>query len=182
MMRRPGFSPETAARQQRERLFQLGLFVCLIMVMLDGRTNRSPPPSSSSVSPSSSATRSGEESTYLRLKSVLSSQRGDGHIYPMNVSGRYHGNWTRKPANKTALSSIKAHKDSEKGSTRAQFKLTSLKGHFAMQVYQEPLEGLSELSLVRGYFQLIGADEPLRHQASRPCNTPCNAPARGPNL
>ena len=114
----PGGGGNVAERhqQQREKFFQLGLFLCLLvrtnlhvnplpseddcyqrdylrppasqMVLLDAKTKR-PLVSSSSEEPLMS------KKSYQQLKSAIAGQEGDGYSYPMNLTGRYQGNWTR---------------------------------------------------------------------------------------
>jgi hypothetical protein len=88
LFRRPpvAFNADTAIRQQRERLFQLALFVCLMMVMLDARTSQvhlAVPDLDDPKEP------------LQDLKDALNTQHGDGNTYATNITGRYHGNWTK---------------------------------------------------------------------------------------
>ena len=113
---------ELEARRHRDRMFQMGLFTCLIMVLLDAKTA---PPSRPVPAPSDS---SATKRPYQQLKKVLAAQTGDGHEYPANVTGKFTGNWTRQSYGDTNATSHAAAPAAEK------FKLSSKQGRFAMQV------------------------------------------------
>ena len=112
---------EIEARRQRDRMFQMGLFTCLIMVLLDAKTA---PPSRPVPAPSDS---SATKRPYQQLKKVLAAQTGDGHEYPTNVTGKFTGNWTRESYGDTNATSPAAP-------ATEKFKLSSKQGRFAMQV------------------------------------------------
>lgn len=167
------------ARRHRDRMFQLGLFTCLVMVLLDART--APLPRAETAASDSPMTKR----PYQQLKKVLAAQSGDGRAYPTNVTGKFTGNWTREVSG-TIANATSGSEDP----TAPKFKISSRKGRFAMQVstargvagsaasahsisvigwarlkvFMDQLEGLEELSLVRGYFQLVGDSDSLRHQ------------------
>lgn len=46
------------------------------------------------------------------------------------------------------------------------FRIESYSGHTALQLVMEPLEGLSEVSVVRGYLQMFGDTDPMHRQVT----------------
>ena len=85
---------EEATRRQRQRMFQMGLMMCLVMLMLDAHSTRpiSVPKDPNEVDGSNPL----EQKPFQQLKKTLATQEGDGRRYPVNASGIYQGAWERR--------------------------------------------------------------------------------------
>jgi hypothetical protein len=113
--------------RQREKFFQLGLFLVLMMVLLDARTAHP----IASEEPTETSTRA-----YEQLQAAVKNAEGDGRVYPINVSGHYTGNWSLRalatsPPSKGTGTDLNSTLPTDK---RPEFKLTSNHGQFSMQV------------------------------------------------
>ena len=136
LFRRPPPGGALNDNRQREKLFQLGLFLVLMMVLLDARTSHP----SKAEDPTETSTRAFEQ-----LQAAVKNAEGDGRTYPMNVSGHYTGNWslraqTLTPLSKSSGTDLNSTSSSDK---RPEFKLTSNHGQFSMQVRCDILSAFS---------------------------------------
>ena len=116
-------------RRRRDRMFQLGLFSCLIMILLDAKSAPLESERSTTVGNSGSAI---PKRPYQQLKKVLLAQSGDGRLYASNITGKYSGNWTR-----IQYASGNETFGRARTSMAPKFKLSSRHGHVAMQVYSK---------------------------------------------
>jgi len=142
----------------------MGLFVCLLMIMLDTKPN---PPSTGSALRASEQEAPGQR-PLKQLQKALVGDAGDGKLYPVNVTGRYQGDWKSIPFSKPLRSP--PHNDSKTPASSSAFRIKDTKGSLIMQVNMSPLPGLDELSLVSGYYQLVGRkrNDPLGEQHTGP--------------
>ena len=83
-------TPAEAALRQRQRMLQMGVFVCCLLLLLD---TRAPPPgpSRAAAKKSDDPAEAAFERTVERVDAALAA---GGTFLPMNVTGYYHGDWT----------------------------------------------------------------------------------------
>lgn len=124
---------EDQARRYRQRIFQMGLLVCLLLLFIDQKNatttggnsaygdSSSSPPSGAGSSVGARGSSGGfdemmmggfTEARTQKLNEFLNLQPGDGGYYAKNATGYYRGGWTRlldAPAAPPATKGLEAH-------------------------------------------------------------------------
>lgn len=171
---------EEAARRYRQRVFQMGLLVCLFLLFVDQRGaattgnggfgdassgNTGVGNSSSSSGPSASVHGGGLDDDWVvqgippaqtgRLNQFLQLQPWDGGFYPQNVTGVYRGLWSRGNDTDAAVPPAKG-KEGE--APPPSVTLREEGGRFDMPLFMASIPGVEGLSAVYGYFRLFDGE------------------------
>lgn len=173
---------EETARRYRQRVFQMGLLVCLFLLFVDQRGAATTGnggfgdassgntgvgnSSSSSSGASASAHGGGLDDDWVvqgippaqtsRLNQFLQLQPWDGGFYPQNVTGVYRGLWGR--GNDTTAPAPAPAPAKEEGEAQPSVTLREEGGRFDMPLFMASIPGVEGLSAVYGYFRLFDGE------------------------
>ena len=124
-----GMTPAEAALRQRQRMLQMGVFVCCLLLLLD---TRAPPHHGDSGEPTNYGDAQQKQYEYERKVQRLDTLLARDGIEPTNVTGYYHGDWSRLVGN------------------------ASMKGMAVLQLEMLPVPKMRSVSVVRGLAVLAG--------------------------
>ncbi|CAM9755263.1 unnamed protein product [Phaeothamnion confervicola] len=171
---------EELARRQRQRMFQTGLLLCFLLLMLDYRTSPAPTTGTRGrASGAGGATRVPPpiaSQSLEELKQVLAADAPPNISFPVNASGIYKGTWQKlEPTQvRTLIPQLLSDAettaaDAARRGTNATTTLDVAEGEVQFRLYSQPFEGAKdELSLIWGLGRIVAG----RHYTAQ--DTPYN--------